>query len=92
MQNNAQNRRQDKSDKYSNQPKRSVSSPSVQSDLRKIIDPHPVNRGRGDRRDFSGNTNGAYKMPNINYNTALKSSRRPNQRDLEDEDDKYYRR
>ena len=40
LQNNAQNRRQDKSDKYSNQPKRSVSSPSVQSDLQKIIDPH----------------------------------------------------
>jgi len=67
---------------------RSLSSPSIQACHDKIVDPHPVNQGG--RKDFSAKV--GYKVPNINYNTALRSSRRPSRRDLEEEEQNYYRR
>lgn len=72
----------DNSDRNSSQTLRSLSSPSVQACHDKIVDPHPVNRG----------VKVGYKVPSINYNTALRSSRRSNRRDLEEEEVSYYRR
>jgi hypothetical protein len=41
----------------------------------RIVDPQKVG---GKDRNYSGKIN--YKMPNINYNTALRNSNRPQQR------------
>jgi hypothetical protein len=50
----------------------------------RLIDAQRIN---GDR-NYSGKVVG-YKIPNINYNTAMRSSKRPSRR--EDEDGLYYR-
>ena len=87
---NASRKMPNQNDRSSNQTARSLSSPSIQAAHQKIVDPHPVRLADRGRRDFSGKV--GYKVPNINYNTALRSSKRPNKRDLEDEDDNYYNR
>ena len=68
---------------------RSKSSSGIQACHDKIVNPQPVNLGG--KKEYSAKV-GCYKVPNINYNTALRSSRRPNRRDLEDEEQNYYQR
>ena len=83
LQNHEKERRyedRDHSERYSNLTKRSSSTPNVQACHDKLIDAYPVRQG--ERRINSGKM--PYKVPNINFNTALRSSKRPNRRDLDE--------
>ncbi len=57
------------------QPSKRMTTSSIQARHDKIVDPQRVNQGD---RNFSAKI--GYKVPNINYNTALRSSKRPNRR------------
>jgi len=52
-----------------------MSNASIIMHHERIVDPQKVG---GKDRNYSGKVN--YKMPNINYNTALRNSNRPQQR------------
>jgi len=65
---------------------RSLSNQSVEAYHERIVDPQPVRQG--EPRRYTANV--GYKMPSINYSTALRSSKRPNNRDTQDEEMMYY--
>ena len=75
-------------DKYTNKNRKSSSTPSIQAHHEQIVDARPVMQGRS--RDFSAKV--SYKVPNINFNTALRSSKRPNRRDFDEDEINPYRR
>lgn len=70
-------------EKYVPNTPRSMSNASVMMHHERIVDPQKVG---GKDRNYSGKIN--YKMPNINYNTALRNSNRPQQR--MEEEGQYY--
>jgi hypothetical protein len=78
----------ERQDNYDRQSRKSFSNPSIQAHHEHLVDARPVLQGKP--RDFSAKV--PYKVPNINYNTALRSSRRPNRRDHEEEELSLYRR
>lgn len=65
---------------------RSMSGSSIVMQHERLVDPQRL--GANGDRNYSGKV--SYKMPNINYNTALRSSKRPNHRD--DDDHNFYQR
>jgi hypothetical protein len=67
---------------------RSLSTSNIQMHHEQLVDPHRVNVLGGDR-NYSGKMVN-YKVPNINYNTAMRSSKRPPHNKHED-DNGYYR-
>jgi len=77
--------KQDKPNQPSMAP-RSMSTSNVIMQHERLVDPQRV--GQNGDRNYSGKV--SYKMPNINYNTALRSSKRPSQR--EDDDHNFYPR
>lgn len=80
--NHPSNNNQPRNDKQSQQSlgPRSMSTSSVIMQHERLVDPQRL--GANADRNYSGKVN--YKMPNINYNTALRSSKRPTQRDEDD--------
>ena len=75
-------------EKYTNQNRKSSSTPSIQAHHEQIVDARPVMQGRS--RDYSAKV--PYRIPSINYNTALRSSKRPNGRDFDEDEMNPYRR
>lgn len=77
--------KQDKPNQPSMTP-RSMSTSNVIMQHERLVDPQRV--GQNGDRNYSGKV--SYKMPNINYNTALRSSKRPSQ--SEDDNHNFYPR
>jgi hypothetical protein len=77
--------KQDKPNQPSMAP-RSMSTSNVIMQHERLVDPQRV--GQNGDRNYSGKV--SYKMPNINYNTALRISKMPSQR--EDYYHNYYPR
>lgn len=86
-QNNSQYRQRQEKHVHPSQTPRSMSTSSIIMQHERIVEPQRVGGANGDR-NYSGKV--SYKMPNINYNTALRSSKRPGQR--EEDDHSFYPR
>lgn len=75
-----QNHRQTEKQSNPTHTPRSHSNSNIVMQHEKLVDPQRLAKGD---RNYSAKVN--YKMPNINYSTAMRSSKRPRQRDEESE-------